>query len=487
MHTFLWFPTNAEAPAPELRGAYLIGADGVPARGELRIEGGAIVCETRYTDAIGLSLLWPVKNSGLVQLETTRLPARETPYHLHIELARHRLLRISTKMEEWGLFDYPGMEELSQQIDMAREVFIGALQKVDDPLAAAKLADQALAMAIDASDRMCQFHAGVFLARRQQAGGFARHFLGVQLLPGATTSAHLSRAVEGFDFVRVPFVWRDIQPTEHGVQYEKLDTLIKASVKAGLSIRGGPLLNFGVRFVPDWMYIWENDYEAIAEFAREQIRRTVMRYATHTPSWIVAGGLHAENVFSFNLEQIMDLTRMAASVTKQIATRAQVILELTQPWGEYYARNQRSAPPLLYAEMAVQSGVPFDAFGLQFLFGLDSDGFHRRDLLQISSLIDRIANLGKPMHVTAVGVPSKTGGNGVSGGCWSDQIQADWLASFMDVVLSRPFVESVCLESLADSANNLIPNDGVLRETLQPKPAFERLATVRAKLRGAKR
>jgi GH35 family endo-1,4-beta-xylanase len=391
-------------------------------------------------------------------------------------------MRISVKQEEWGLFDYPGMEDINARIDMARSLFIGALQKLDDPPAAARLADEALALAMIASDEMCSFHAAVFLARRKQQGGFSGRVLGVCLPLGANDPRLIQSAAGSFDFVRVPLTWREIQPKERGVKYDTLDNVIKQARKAGLGVRAGPLLNFGVQFVPDWMYIWENDYEAITDFAREHVRRSVMRYAGKVDAWIVASGLHADSVFAFSFEQIMDLTRTAVAVTKQADPRTQVVLDIVQPWGEYYARNQRTVLPLLYAEMAAQGGVAFDAFGLQLLFGLGAEGYHLRDALQISSLLDRLANLGKPLHITAVSVPSKPTSGGSWRGSWSEQTQADWLAAFIQVALSKPFVESVCLNSLADCVGVGASTGGVVSGDLSPKPAYKRIAAIRSQL-----
>ena len=141
MYRFSTYATKLTPALPDLRGAHLVGADGVPVRGAIRMEKGQILCETRHQDAVGLSLLWPVNGSGVLQLETTRLPLRNEPYHLHLELVRHRLMRISMKREEWGLFDYPGMEEIAARIDQSRELFMKALQSTDKPAAAAEYAE----------------------------------------------------------------------------------------------------------------------------------------------------------------------------------------------------------------------------------------------------------------------------------------------------------------------------------------------------------
>lgn len=494
LHEFTFYPTLGAEFQPELQGAFLIGADGVPVRGELHLRDGAITCESRNSEALGLSLLWPVAGCGTLQVETTRLPSREDPYHLHVELARHRLMRISFKREEWGLFDYPGLDEVAAAIDRARDLFVAALQHADDPPRAAELADQSLALSVSASEQLARFHASVFIARRQQSGGLPRGFLGAGLPARPSAAESLERAKSALDFVRVPFCWREIQPTEHEAGYDEVDGLLRALSKTSLGVRGGPLLNFGVSWVPDWMYIWENDYDAIADFAKEHVRRTVKRYAGKIHNWIVASGLHADSVFPFTFEQIIDLTRMAAGIARQTSARAQVVLELTQPWGEYYARNQRSIPPLLYAEMAVQSGIAFDALGVRLLFGLAAEGFHARDFFQVSSLLDRLANLGKPVHVTAAAVPSQpSGGSPVdalrAGGAWrdgwSEAVQADWLGELVETALSKPYVESVSLQQIADGGDDAVPSGGILRADLSAKPGLKRLTDLRKRCQAA--
>lgn len=479
MLKFAFYNQKRSARPLDVSGAHLVGADGVPARGEFHLHENVITCESRNQEALGISLLWPVKGYGAVQLQTTRLPSRDEPYNLHLELVRHRLMFISVKREEWGLFEYPGLDRVSKLIARAQELFVEALQSSDDPPTAAQIADKALSRAVSASEELCRFHASVFLSRRQQGAGFAENLIGVAVSPPADHVDLGKRAAKVFDFVRVPFIWREVQPKDRVYHWNAIDELIESAAKSRRRIIGGPVLNFGVQFVPDWMYACENDYEAISGFAREHVRKTVQRYADKIDTWVAASGLHADSVFSFNFEQIIDLTRMSAGVIKQIAPKSQVVLDIIQPWGEYFARNQRTVPPMLYAEMAVQSGISFDAFGLQFIFGLDAEGFHFRDLMQISSLIDRMANLGRPLHVTALAAPSAKPEDNGGETHWSEETQAKWLTDFFRIALSKPYVESVCLQSLCDGDGSGVPFGGVLREDRTPKAALDALATFR--------
>lgn len=184
---------------------------------------------------------------------------------------------------------------------------------------------------------------------------------------------------------------------------------------------------------------------------------------------------------------------MTTALAKQLAPRGMTVLDLVAPWGEYYARNQRTIPPLLYADMAVQSGINFDAFGLQFLFGPGVDGMYVRDIFQMSCMLDQFLKFAKPVRITAIQVPSDTTLSKVeiekqnkppmTGGVWrepwSESIQADWLAEFLDVALSKPFVESVAWHGLADHTKLAMPHGGLLRADLAPKPSYKVLADVR--------
>jgi hypothetical protein len=466
--------------APQLTGAYLMGADGIPARGNISFENDAIRCESRSDEPLALSLLWQVDGFGQVQLETTRLPLRKEPYILSVELARHRLMRINVKREEWGLFDYPGMDQIIERIDQARDLFVKALQHLDTPEQADDYARQSLRASLPVSEDMSLFHADVFLNRRRQLRGFNHPMLGVRIpldKQSQDLAAHLPKT---FDFACVPATWRAIEPKENERSFATVDQAVKAARSAKLAVHGGPLLSLSVSSLPDWMYIWENDPDTIFDLARAHVKSTVKRYAKDVRTWIACSGLHANDTLSLNFEHMLELTRLACSEARRAAPQSKILIELTQPWGEYFARNPRTIPPVVYAEMVAQSGIGFDGFGLQFMFGIDSAGYRLRDMLQISSLIDRLANLGKPLHVTGVCVPSQpVEDGGVWLNEWTADRQAEWLYRFTEVVLSRPFVESVCFQTACDFDADPCAGGGLFTKTLEAKPVVDRLANFR--------
>lgn len=500
MLSFTVYINGKPADRVDLSGAYVVGSDDVPLRAEITFKNGVIMCKKRAAGPAGLALLWDVPGVGRVLLETSRVLERKQPYLLQVELARGRLMRLTGKCEDWGLIDYDGAENLVVQIDQARDAFVKSLQ-ADTPAECAAIADGALNQAVQTSEALARFHAGVLLGRRRQAGGLPRRIFGCGISlekPGEPKRQRLSAAC---DYVTVPFVWRDIEPTQQTFNWKPLDSWVELLVKNRLPIRGSALLNFREGHVPDWLFMWEHDFDTIRDLAFEHARRILQRYGQYVQVWDVISGIHAHNCLTFNFEQIMELTRMACALVKQSAPRSTAVIDLVDPWGEYYARNQRTIPPMLYAEMTVQSGVTFDAFGIQCFFGAGVDGHFARDFFQVSAALDAFAKHGKPLHITATQAPSSAaparsadGSNEftvMDGGMWrepwSDRIQSEWLRQFVEVALSKPFVDSISWRRLSDIAGDYAPHGGLLTADLTPKPAYQEWIRLRTELSGPAR
>jgi GH35 family endo-1,4-beta-xylanase len=497
MLRFRVFSNGQPAESLDLSGAYLLGSDGVPVRAEIEFADGEIRCTKRASGPAGLALLWPVKGVGQIMLDTTRLPERETPYLLQLELARCRLMRLLHKQEDWELEDPQCAEALTERVSSCRDLLIEALQADDEPAAAA-LAEEALAAGVKVGEELSLEHATAALGQRRENGSFGKLLFGCQvdlLSPSETYRKQLRAA---FDFVTVPVSWRQIEPQEEKFNWKPLDTWVEWLAKKGIPMKGSGLVSFNERDVPDWLYIWEHDFERIRDLVYEHIRRVVNRYGQYIQAWDVVNGIHANNCISFNFEQLMELTRMSAAVVKQLQPQSTSIIDLVAPWGEYYARNQRTIPPMLYADMAAQSGINFDAFGLQIYFGLGLDGMYVRDMFQVSSMIDRFSGRGRPLHITGVQVPSDTsvdkddawGGTvsvhdgGAWRGEWSEELQSGWLRSFYQIAFSKPAVDTVTWRDLSDTQGHYLPHGGLLRQDLTPKPAYQQLVAMRKEIFG---
>ncbi len=479
----------------DLTGAYVFGQDDIPVRADLVADKGQISCIKRTAGPHGLALLWDAGRPGRMLLPTARLPDRKHPYNLNVELARAQIMQLVQKREDWGLFDYEKAQPLNDEFNRVRRQFIASLT-CDNPTEAARVADEALAQALTLGEKMALFHSDIFLQRRRQSNAGARVGFGclVDLLSG--NDRYRQRLSEAFDFISIPTAWKHLGPRERSYKWEHVDDWVNWAGARGRPIHAGPLVSFDPADVPEWLYIWEHDYEALRDMIYEHIQRVVQRYEQKVRMWRVVSGLNAYNSFNLSFEQIMELTRMSCSLVKKLAPQSVVLIDLVGPWGEYYARNQRTIPPMLYASMAIQSGIKFDAFGVQIYMGAPRDGMYVRDLMQISAMLDEFVGFGVPLEVTGVQTPSGVSADAWDawGGkilardaghwhaMWNQRLQAEWLQAFCRIALSKPFVESICWRDLADYEGHYLPHGGLCRNNMQAKLAFKELKNFRASL-----
>ena len=496
MLRFQVYRNGEPAKEIDLAGAYVFGQDGIPVRADLAAANGLITCIKRVPGAAGLALLWDAGDVGRFLLSTTRLPDQAKPYNLNVELARAQIGRLAQKREDWGLFDYAEAKALNDEFRGTRKLLIEAL-KSGDPVKASAMADEALASGLVLGEKMALFHADIFLGRRKASGAAPlRTGFGCTVDLFSTAEGYRELLRDIFDFVSVAIPWKQTEPKERLYQYTQTDVWINWAARSRKGLYAGPLVSFQPDHLPEWLYIWEHDYETVRDLIYEHIQRIVGRYEKHVRVWNVVSGIHAFNSFNLNFEQLMELTRMSCLLVKKLAPPSQVMIDLVLPWGEYYARNQRTIPPLLYADMAVQSGIKFDCFGVQLYAGVPVDGFYVRDLMQISSLLDEFVGFGKPVHVTACQAPSDVaadawdawGGQapvpkaGQWHAPWSQRLQAEWLQAVYRIAISKPFVESICWRDLADYEGHFIPHGGLCKNSLEPKLSCRELRNFKASL-----
>ena len=119
--------------------ATAVGPESVPVPGEVFFRDGLLIVNRKDEHAAGVSLLWEVGPVGAYLMETTRLPPREKPYNLNVELARFRLMKIVQKQEDWNLFDLPKvdrLEKFASRLHEAQMLFADALGRLHEPAAA---------------------------------------------------------------------------------------------------------------------------------------------------------------------------------------------------------------------------------------------------------------------------------------------------------------------------------------------------------------
>ncbi len=461
--------------------AYIFGADRVPLRtsSKIRFKNGEIECSKKSPESAGLALLWPVSGFGRILLPTTRVPERKRPYNLNVELARARLMQITLKREDWSLFD----EETNKFTDMAhhaQDLFIEAVQNIADPSRASALADESLKQAMIFSERLAAKHAELFLAARCKTRGLGRHSLGCRIDPKQVDNAKYRKCLfDLFGYVTIPVNWAQIESEKGYYDFSGIDRCIDVLVGRRLAICAGPLLYFQPEYLPKWLSNGQMEFEKIREAAYEFISRIVTRYSRYIHAWRVISGMNAQNHFGFNFEQMIEITRTACLAARSADNKSRKIVEILLPWGEYYADRKKTVPPLVYADMVIQSAISFDAFAVQLSFGKNQPGMHIRDMMQISSMLDYFAAVVKPVHITGVAIPGRKEANDqdcrVAGRWhrdWDPSLQSEWIEQFYKIALGKPFINSITYANLADTEDIEILGSGLLTEDFKPKETF---------------
>ena len=463
-----------------LSAAYMFGADTIPlyTTDRINFKKGVIECKKKSPESAGLALLWPVEGFGKVLLPTTRLPDRKKPYNLNVELARARLMQGTLKREDWSLF-----EESNSFADLAHEaqaLFIEALQNVSNPPLASTIADESLKKALAFSEQLAAKHAEQFLLIRCKNRGLGRHSLGCTINPELLEKEdYRKRLFDMFGFVTVPMSWAQIEPEKDRYDYSVVDRCIELLAGRRLALCAGPVLCFSKEHVPAWLLKKKWEFERIREKAYDFVSRVVTKYSRYIHTWRLINGVNAMNHFRFNFEQIIEITRTACLAARSADTKSRKLVEIAMPWGEYYAYDRETIPPLVYADMVIQSGINFDAFAMLLHFGKNQPGMHIRDMMQISSRLDCFAPIAKPLHITGVAVP---GGNGTGkydcelAGFWHKQWdqdqQSEWLEQLYRIALGKPFINSITYSHLTDAEKTTVLNGGLLDKKLAPKKAF---------------
>ncbi|MFT3686353.1 MAG: endo-1,4-beta-xylanase [Phycisphaerales bacterium] len=520
------------------RHAHLIGPDDLALPAEISLGGNMIEASKRVEGAASLAIQYPLPlpTGGTLTLRTTLLPERQAPYLLTLELARHQVMLLLNKLEEWALFDLPASDPVMQKVEQARSAWTHALvvqrrsggtglfsaeaeSAALDALIAAVEAGESLAL-LSARQQHARRISGELdkLAKRpppanaiteheaqearKRAAGSAGVILpetpkvGVGVCPAIFAQPICDAITACADFVSVPMRWAELEPTEGKYSFARTDRWIEWAVtKAKLPVTAGPVLDFDAGGVPDFLYIWEHDYETLRDVVIEHVKQVVTRYRRTVNTWTICSGLHVASNFAISYEQAVDLTRVCVLIVNKLHPSAKVQIEIAQPWGEYTAevsaRAARSIPPAVYCELLNQVGVEFDAVALKVQMGVPAAGRSTRDLIALSALLDRYGRLDKPIALSVLGAPASPataqGEDAPEAGLWrrpwSPEQQAVWATRVMAIAAGKPYVKSICWQEIVDGPAPCMPNGGLLNAQGQPRPAMTAIKTLRDAMR----
>lgn len=473
----------------ELERASLAGGpDNMPAATVRRLQSGQLSLSTASEDCSYLVAPWEVDRAGLLMGSSATLMERQAPYQLLVELTRGKINQVRNQTVHWESGGLHIPDPLRRRLNEMAFAFGRAVCSIDFEERQA-LARQALALAYQAADGLVTAYTDQVFALRHQQGHFDK-MLSCPLQPGLPLDQLGAEVRRTFNGVSLPLSWHQIEADETVYRWEAVDRLLSWAESNDLVVSAGSLIDFSSSQLPAWLWRWERDLASMVTFMARFVEAAVRRYRGRIRRWQITAASNWASVLSLGEDELLGLTFRLCEVARQIDPGLQLVVGVSQPWGEYLTGAERPSP-FIFADNLIRSGLSLSALNLELVMGVQGRGSFCRDLLDTGRLLDLYALLGVPLQLT-LGYPAGAGGDpdadpemAVDHGYWRDGFdpatQERWAASFASLALCKPFVQAVHWTHLSDALPHLFPHCGLIGPDGQRRPVLATLGQLRTK------
>jgi len=414
---------------------------------------------------------------------------RALPYSLQLELARGRVNQLRCQTADWQASGLQVPDPLAAQIRNASLSFGWAVAEADSAPGGAQ-AQAALVQTAKAAEQLTQLYIEQLFEVRHQREPRLNTALGCRISPLLDDS--ISDAVrQTFNTVGLPLPWSAIEASEGQYRWQPFDAALEWAENQSLAVTGGPVIDFSAAMLPAWLWLYERDVGSLQKFMAGYLTAALRRYRRRIRRWLLTYASNSASILSLGEDELLWLTIRMAQVAKQIDPELELVVGISQPWGECMATEDRSHSPFIFADTLVRSDLNLAALDVELVMGVTPRGSYCRELLETSRLLDLYSLLGVPLGIT-LGFPSSTGPDPkadpelrVAAGHWhgacSAGIQAEWAAAFTSLALSKPYVQAVNWTHLGDASPHQFPHCGLADGAGHPKPALQALRLLRQK------
>ncbi len=482
-------PRPEHLPEDVASRTYMAGIENIPWQSHaIRIDNQLII--DREVDESGcLFVPWNVKGHGQLTLSTASVMERENAYNLPVELARGTINRIRNQLAAWEPQGFTPSPELQHQLQMATVCFSRAATGQQDPEQAADQAEEALVHALDAIDRLNDdFSTQVLALRHQQMPKLPTLLVG-SLGQSSLSAEQVKHFRSAFNSAVVSFNWHDIETNENEHDWSTADKQVEWCRATGMKVCGGPLLRLTKGHLPDWIYLWEDDFDEIRQYALQYVQAVVQRFRGMVHIWHCAAAMNTPGTLSLPEEYKLKITVDAIQTVAQVDPKAPIVVSFNQPWAEYLAEEDLDLSPLHFADALVRADLGVAGIGLEINLGYWPGGTLMREMLEMNRLIDFWSQLGLPLLVMLT-VPSSTEPDAQArqdsvpvpdsfpGGI-SPQSQMEYIQRLVPLLLAKQSIHGVVWNQLCDSHPHDFAHGGLFDAAQEPKPALEVLAKLR--------
>ena len=463
--------------------AYLSGADHIAWPVRTTVDGENLLLQRAVSDSANLHVPWLVDGRGLLVLTTGSLIERPEPYPLPLELARGTLVQVRNQLSEWQMTGLMPPPAIGKRLAMAVEKLSWAVVKQDDSAVSARYAEDSLRATLDAADLLATAYAEqpARWKKFQTATPLLGADLGMTLLDEYVSRHFLTT----FNAAETPICWRDVETTEGHFDWATTDRQIEWCRTHGLKVLAGPLLLLDRRALPDWLSLFEDEFEDVVACVSTFIQAAVKRYRGKVDGWICAGRVNAAEVLAISEQDRVQLVARAVELVRSLDPVTPALVSFDQPWAECLRQRRSDFPPLHFADALVRADLGLGGLMLEINIGSHPGGTLPRQPLEFHRQIDAWTKLGLPLWLSL----SSPGGRGedplalrkatTSAGCWTPEAQQAWALRFVPLALGKPAVQGVIWNQLCDSQPHDFPHAGLFDAARKAKPALRTLAAIR--------
>ena len=262
-----------------------------------------------------------------------------------------------------------------------------------------------------------------------------------------------------FDYATLPFYPRDTVPEQGVYRYDYIEHALEFLGENKIAPKGHPLWFGHDEVNPAWLK--GLPFDELRLRAGEIARHHVGTFRGRIGVWDAMNEAHDwANCFELNHAQLTELTRTCCEAVREADPGAQSIVNVCLPFAEYVAGRyncygplpERLWSPLAYLRRMIAEGVDFDITGVQLYFPA-------RDMIAVSRLLDVFLSLGKPVHITEMGVNGglRAAGSGAGRsqwsqldmsegtwhGGWNERTQAEWMETFYTIAAAKPNITAL--------------------------------------------
>lgn len=444
-----------------------------------RAETGKLLSELPSNPfAIALQML--VEGFGIVTLyadnEGKGYRVGDFPLNLNLAFARSRLYRVRKAIAIWQRLGTEFPPGLFTQLEEAQG-YLNAAQTTQNPALKARQCNQSLAASLWAGE------AAVFTKAQQDIknNGPRPNFLfGCNFFGHSRHGAQYDHYFQQiFNFATVPFYWNEFEQKPGEKDFPRTDVMVDWLLQANITPKGHPLVWLLDSVMPEWT--GSKSYAEMQQLISQHVTEITSHYGSKIPYYDIINEVHKSaslKVRGYSFEQFLELTRTAAIASSIGYPKITRIINECCLWGENIAyKLPPQYSPYQFFQACLKAEIPFEVIGLQLYY---SD----RDMFEINRLLERFSQLGKPIHITELGVSSSVevdensyfnSPSGLWHEPWSETIQADWIEQFYTLCYSKSYIQAITWWDFADGGN-FWPNGGLLKRDLTPKQSFYRLS-----------